>query len=133
MRKILSLLKSIWVFNFLRRLYFASRYFNKKYLEIFKWGLTSKEDTNFTYHLTQDNIAYLAHTIAVVTKLNYSQIIEYIEEVHSDDTLRGTILSAIENSREKRFADKKFLLSIGILEQELGYHLKKMNRNQSRT
>ena len=91
----------------MRRLYIASKYYRKKYLEILKWGFTSKEDTNFTYHLTSDNISYLAHTVAVVSKVDYSQIIKYIEEIQSDESLRDTILNAIEHSTERRFADKE--------------------------
>jgi len=105
-RKITRLLKNVWIVTFIRRLYFASKYFNKKYFQILKWGFTSKEDTNFTYHLTQDNIQYLAHTISVVTKINYFEILEYIKEVQIDESLRDTILTAIENSNEKKFVDK---------------------------
>jgi len=107
MKKILSLLKRVWILNFFRRLYIASKYFNKKYLEIFKWGFRSREDTNFTYHLTADNLSYLAHTIAVVTKMEYEQIMKYMEELMSDDKLQDTILKAIENSPERRYADKE--------------------------
>jgi predicted O-methyltransferase YrrM len=106
MRKIFRGLKNIWFFNFLRRLFMASRYYNKKYLQILKWGFTSKEDTNFTYDLTEQNKAYLAHMIAVVTRIEYSQVLEYIAEVQSDEILKATILTAIKNSTEKRFTDR---------------------------
>ncbi len=107
MRKILRFLKRIWIFNFFRRIYAGSRYFNKKYLKILKWGFTSKEDTNYTYHITEESITYLAHTIAAVTKVSYSQIIKYIREVQADEMLRLAIQTAIENSSEKRYADKE--------------------------
>jgi len=107
MRKILRFLKRIWIFNFFRRIYAGSRYFNKKYLKILKWGFTSKEDTNYTYHITEESITYLAHTIAAVTKVSYSQIIKYIREVQADEMLRLAIQNAIENSSEKRYADKE--------------------------
>lgn len=107
MGKILRLLKRIYVLNLLRRLYLASKYFNRKYIQIIKWGISSKEDTNFTYYLTEDNIKYLAHTVAVVTKKDYSEIIKYIEELESDELLKETILTAIDNSGEKKFADKE--------------------------
>jgi hypothetical protein len=67
MIKILRILKRIWIINFLRRIYMGSRYFNKKYLELIKWGFTSREDTNYTYHITEDSISYLAHAIEAVT------------------------------------------------------------------
>ncbi|MFO7668340.1 MAG: hypothetical protein R6W31_01650 [Bacteroidales bacterium] len=72
----------------------ASKYYRGTYFKILKWGFRSKEDTNFTYHLTPDNISYLAHTIALVTKTDYSQILKYISEAQSDETLRDTIRNA---------------------------------------
>ena len=107
MKKILGILKRVWILSFFRRLYVASRYFNKKYLQIVKWGFRSREYTNFTYHLSEDNLGYLAHTIAVVTKLGYDQIMSYMEELQSDKELQDTILSALEKSPERRYADKE--------------------------
>jgi len=100
-------LKGIWLLNLVRRLWHASKYFNTKYLQILRWGITSKEDTNFTYNLTQDNITYLAQTIAVVTKKNYSEVIELINEAQTDKTLEKTIFNSIEKSSEKKFMDKE--------------------------
>ena len=107
MKKILSYLKRIWVLNFFRRLYFASKYYNRKYLEILKWGFRSREDTNFTYHLTDDNLHYLAHTLSVVTGTDYGQIMQYLNEPRLDADLQETILKAIEKSPERRYADKE--------------------------
>jgi predicted O-methyltransferase YrrM len=107
MRKILRLLKRIWILNFFRRLYVASRYYRGSYFQILKWGFRSREDTNFTYHLTPDNINYLAHTIAVVTKTDYAQILKYINEAQSDEALRDTIRNAIDRSPERRYADRE--------------------------
>lgn len=107
MKKILGILKRVWILSFFRRLYVASRYFNKKYLQIVKWGFRSREYTNFTYHLSEDNLGYLAHTIAVVTKLGYDQVMSYMEELQSDKELQDTILSALEKSPERRYADKE--------------------------
>ena len=33
----------------------ATRYFNKKYFQILKWTFSSREETNFTYDLTDKN------------------------------------------------------------------------------
>ena len=35
---------------------FATRYFNQKYFQILKWMFCSKEDTNYTYDLTKQNL-----------------------------------------------------------------------------
>lgn len=107
MRKILRFLKGIWFLNFVRRIIAASKVYNKKYAQILKWGFQSREDTNYTYHLTDDNIKYLAQTISVVTKINYDDVIKYFDEVQSDEYLKETILNAIKNSRERKFADKE--------------------------
>ena len=46
-------------FFFIRRIKHslsATRYFNKKYFQIFRWMIYCKEDTNFTYDLTKQNL-----------------------------------------------------------------------------
>jgi len=107
MKKVLRLLKNIWFFNFLRRIYNASRYFNYKYWQILKWGFTSREDTNFTYNLKPGNIGYLAHTISVVTGTKYSKVMEYIRELETDDSLKLNINEAISRSPFKKFTDRQ--------------------------
>ena len=52
--------------NLIRRCYsaiMATKYYNFKYLQIFKWAFTSNEDTNFTYELTDKNNLELLKTI----------------------------------------------------------------------
>jgi hypothetical protein len=90
-----------------RRIYLASGHFNKKYRQILKWGLTSREDTNFTYDLTPGNIKYLALTISAITGAEYHTVIKYIDEAQSDMELKNTIKTAISNSPFKRYADKE--------------------------
>jgi len=105
MKKILRFLKKIWLLNFIRRTYFASKYFNKKYFQILKWGFKSKEDTNYTFHLTNENISLLAHTIAVATQKKYSEILSYINEAEADTELKNYIIEATKNSNFRKFAD----------------------------
>lgn len=107
MQGILRILKRIWIFNFIRRVFIASKYYNKKYLQIFKWGFASKEDTNFTYHLAESNVKYLAQTIACIVKKDYSEIFGYIKEIELNKDLNNHIISTTLNSKEKRFADKE--------------------------
>jgi predicted O-methyltransferase YrrM len=109
-KKVLRFLKKIWVLNFLRRLWTATKYFNYKYLQIIKWGFNSNEDTNFTYDITEDNRKMLIHTISVVTNQKYSLVEGYIEEIEHDEYLINTISEAIENSNFKHIADKKVKL-----------------------
>lgn len=105
MRPVLRFLKKIWFLNFLRRLYRATSLYNKRYWQIIKWGFTSREDTNFTCHLTPENISYLASTISVVTRVDYSTILKYINEPETDTGLKETIQEAIKNSSFKNNTD----------------------------
>lgn len=107
MQRVLRPLKQVWILNFIRRLFVASRYFNGKYVQILKWGFTSKEDTNFTYQLSDDNLICLAQTIAFVTRKEYSEIFGYIQEAELDKELKDHIILTTSNSKEKRFADKE--------------------------
>jgi len=107
MKKILRLLKHIRILNFFRRIYRASKYFNGKYLQILKWGFKSNEYTNFTYHLTDDNLITLAQTVSLVTKKEYSEILGYLKEADDNGELKEHIINATNNSTEKKFADKE--------------------------
>ncbi|MBN1117999.1 MAG: class I SAM-dependent methyltransferase [Bacteroidales bacterium] len=107
MRFILRFFKRIYFFNAIRRILSASRYFNKKYFQILQWGFTSNEYTNFTYYLTPGNVQYLAQTLAVVTNVDFTTIMNYIYEVESDEELKSAIISAINQSPEGRYADKE--------------------------
>ncbi len=105
MKEILNLLKRIWILNFFRRIYSATKYYNRKYVQIVKWGFTSKEDTNFTYDLTGDNLVSLAQNIAIVTKKDVSHILAYFKEVEQNKDLFEHVVLTTANSKEKVFAD----------------------------
>ncbi|MCP9754331.1 class I SAM-dependent methyltransferase [Lacihabitans sp. CCS-44] len=109
-KKILRFLKKIWFLNFVRRMWAASNYFNYRYFQIFKWGLNSNEDTNFTYDITSDNRKVLIHTISAITNTEYNLVEKYIEEIENDQYLVEIISQAIENSDFKHVADKKVKL-----------------------
>ncbi len=106
-RKILRFLKRIWLLHFLRRIYFASKYPARQFKAVIKWGFASKEDTNYTYELAPDNILYLAHLIAIVTKKNHKEVLTYIHEVQNDQELIQHIQRETEKSDLKKFADKE--------------------------
>ncbi|MGA9026960.1 MAG: class I SAM-dependent methyltransferase [Steroidobacteraceae bacterium] len=75
--------------------------------KILAWGFQSREDTNFTYNLTDDNLFYLAHTIAVVTGADIQTVRTYIREAESDDTLKQTVITALQNSRFRFVSDAR--------------------------
>lgn len=105
MRKLLRVLKRIWLIKFLGRIYDASKYYNKKYWQILKWGISSREDTNYTYDLSPENIHNLAHIISVVTEKDYSLILGYIKEAEADSLLKKNIIDSIKKSSSKKYAD----------------------------
>jgi hypothetical protein len=107
MNRILRVLKRIWIFNFIRRIYNASKQYNGKYMEILKWGFRSNEYTNYTYELTQDNIVSLAHMISVITGRDYKVILSYINEAQNNQSLKEEIASSIKKSPEGKFADRE--------------------------
>lgn len=107
MKSILSKLKKYRLLNFFRRVWLASKYYNKKYSQILSWGLKSREDTNFTYHITEDNLKYLALLISSVTQKPYEQIRGYFSELQSNETLKKDINEAVSRSSEKNVADRE--------------------------
>jgi hypothetical protein len=111
MIKVLRILKRIWVINFLRRIYFASKYYNYKYLQILKWGIKSKEHTNYTFHLTPENLVCLAQTISLVSGKGLKEISAYITELENDMDLKNHIRNTTFNSNEKSFADLEIRFS----------------------
>lgn len=90
-----------------RRILFAMSYYNKRYGQIIKWGLHSKENTNFTYDLTEGNILYLAHTISVVTGVDSEKIIGYINELRNNTHLKEHVISETKKNPLKKYADDR--------------------------
>ncbi|MHA2276679.1 MAG: class I SAM-dependent methyltransferase [Candidatus Kariarchaeaceae archaeon] len=91
--------------NSLRRIIQATKYFNKKYIQILKWGVLSKEDTNYTYELTEENILYMAYTISVVANIDYKIVLNYINEAQNDEVLRNHVISESQRSKFKYVTD----------------------------
>ncbi len=107
MRALLKVLKRIWILNFLRRIYYASKLYNYRYGQILKWGIQSNEDTNFTYNLTDENLKYMACMLAVVLDKDYQTIAGYLREANEDQTLKTHIAEQIKRSALRKFADSE--------------------------
>jgi len=88
-----------------KRVLYAMSYYNKKYIQILKWGMRSRETANYTYDLTEQNILYLAQTISVVTRIDSKKIIEYINEARNNEQLKEHIIGATMKSPQKEYAD----------------------------
>lgn len=90
----------------MRRVTYATSYFNSKYVQILSWGVQSNEDTNYTYHLTESNKDYLAQLLAHILQSDYVTIRGYIAEIENDQVLRQHIQTSIAQSGLARFADQ---------------------------
>ncbi len=70
-----------------------------------KWLFTSRETTNLTYHLEDDNKRYLASLVADVVGEEVSVITAYIKEIEEDAELRTHIALATAQSDLAFMAD----------------------------
>lgn len=109
MKSVLRVLKRIWILNAVRRFWDATKYFNGKYLQIIKWVFTSKEDTNFTFLITETNKLYIANAIAIATGTALETIIGYMKEAEEDKALAAQILETERSSPLRKFSDNKVL------------------------
>ena len=66
------------------------------------WLFTSKELTNFTYHLEERNVRYLAALISDVVGAPVETIEGYISELQTDEALRTHIASVRRSAFQKR-------------------------------
>src|SRR5437868_15393775 len=89
-----------------KRVSTALGYYAPQLLRIVRWGLNSREFTNFTYDLTDENIEYLAHTIAVVTNSHYSQVRGFIRELQEDETLKRHVIDHTKRSEFRHVSDQ---------------------------
>jgi hypothetical protein len=83
----------------------AMSYYNKKYIQIIKWSIHSREKENYTYDLTDTNILYLAQMVSVVTGVDSEEIISYINEARNNKQLKEHIISETMKSPSREYAD----------------------------
>lgn len=81
-------------------------YFLKPIANLFKWLFISRETTNFTYDLTDDNKQYLAALIADITAEKYDVIMAYFNEIENDRVLQKHIQDATARSEWRFMADR---------------------------
>ncbi len=82
-------------------------YFVAPLSNVVKWLFKSKETTNFTYDLEENNKRYLASLIADIVNIQFSVAMGYIKEIEKDSELRKHILDATERSDLAFMADKE--------------------------
>lgn len=62
------------------------------------WIFRSRETTNFTYDLTEQNKGYLSDTLSVVTGIPREEIHGYLREIEENQALRDYVSQATANS-----------------------------------
>lgn len=75
-----------------------------------KWLFRSKETTNFTYDLEEDNKHYLASLIADILNIKYEKVMQYMHEIEHDEELYRHIKNATLSSDQSFKADKEVRL-----------------------
>ena len=95
------------IVRFLPRILYASSYYNRRYWEILKWGFRSREDSNFTYDLTDLNIQYLAWALSVATRKTYSEIHGYLQEARNDFELQRHVIEMARKPGQAYAADPR--------------------------
>lgn len=66
------------------RIEFAESYFQNARSEISKWAHNSRENDNFTFELTEQNLDYLAATVSTVTGAALETVRYYLQEPKVD-------------------------------------------------
>lgn len=82
------------------RLFSAARYYTPKLAEIVIWLYRSREETNFTYGITERNRIYLAHMLSIVSGCSYDRVMVYLHEPSEDLQLQHHVR---EYSRRKPY------------------------------
>jgi predicted O-methyltransferase YrrM len=85
----------------------AFGYFHRPLFNIVKWLFNSKETTNFTYNLEENNKRYLASLIADIVNIKFSKAMEYIKEIEKDAELKSHIENATAKSHWNFMADRE--------------------------
>jgi hypothetical protein len=89
------------------RLSMALGYYTPQLKRTVTWAISSREATNFTFEITQENCEYLAHTISAITGVSYSSVMGYISELQGDDVLKRHVIEATRKSRMRYCADER--------------------------
>lgn len=85
----------------------AMQYYKGRRRQILKWGLSSREETNYTYGLTDRNLEYMAFMVAAASGRSVDEIRGYIQEAASDQELAQHVIQMTLASRFRTFADPR--------------------------
>jgi len=87
------------IFKDLYRFYLGLTYIYPKIKYFIKWLIKSKETTNFTYRLNQNNYKYLINFIASITNTDYYLVKNYFDEIENDKKFFKSLSDIIQNSK----------------------------------
>lgn len=84
------------------RLYVALHYYRAPLVNALSWLFWSREYTNFTYDLEDDNKEYLASFVSAVTGVSFQQARSYIAELEGDEALKAHV-KKLTSASDQRF------------------------------
>jgi hypothetical protein len=79
----------------------------RQLFRVVTWTFRSREDTNYTYNLTDRNMAYLAHTLAVVSGRTFEDIAGLLEEPSHNEQLTLHIENTTRLSLARHYSDER--------------------------
>ena len=103
--KLIRKIKDLLPITFFRRFLYGRKYVSNIRKRVIKWLFISKEDTNFTYKLSEKNIQYLAQMISFITNRDFHLVYSYIMEPINDNILRDFIINKTKESKFRYKAD----------------------------
>ena len=74
---------------------------------LIRWVIFSNEHTNYTYHLTDLNVRYLAHFISVALDIDHRKVFGYLDEILRDTALSERISDRVVTSNHRFEADSE--------------------------
>jgi hypothetical protein len=79
-----------------------------------RWLVNSREDTNFTYDLREQNLLSLACTISCIAGVSKDKVIEYVKEGDRDPILRDHVVRQTMSSANRARSDAACRLGLRL-------------------
>ncbi len=103
MKAIKQFIRNNRILNMIPRFIGSTKKYNYRYFQIIKWLFNSREDTNYTYELTDGNWLTMAKTISLVTNKPYEEITNYINEIRQNKEFANYVT---QKTKESEFASR---------------------------
>lgn len=86
---------TLFVIVFLYRVKLAVEIMVRYMFKVITWLVRSKEITNYSYDLDENNLQYLSYLVSSITNVKLSTIVKYVEEIKSNEHLKQHIKKVI--------------------------------------